>query len=81
MQKDDNIGHSVTYDIKKVYLYLVSDKSWKVCPGHSNGVTYMSLNNRAYDSEWVTTDSTLFKLHILYAKSIAFMSKHIHSLP
>ena len=23
--KDDNIGHSVTYDIKKVYLCLVSD--------------------------------------------------------
>ena len=24
-EKDDNIGHSVTYDIRKVYLCLVSE--------------------------------------------------------
>ena len=33
----------------------MSDESWKVCPECSNEVTYVSLNNRVYDSESVTT--------------------------
>ena len=71
--KDYNIVHSVTYDIKKVYLSLVSDKSWKVCPEQSNGVMYMSLNNRVYDSELVTMTIlilityTLCKKYCMYA--------------
>ena len=38
-----------------MYLYLVCDKSWKVCPKHSNEVTDMSLYNSIYYTESVTT--------------------------
>ena len=72
--KDDNIRHSVTYDIKKVYLCLVSDKSWKVCPDYSNDVTYMSLNNRIYDSEPVT-------MTIHYFNYIHSIQKLLHVCP
>ena len=62
------------------YLCLLSDKSWKVCQEQSNGVIAISLNNRVYDSELVTT-----KIFILitytFVKSVAFMSKDINSLP
>ena len=40
----------------------------------------MSLYNRVYDSESVTTTIHDLKLHTLYAKNIACMSTHIHSL-
>ena len=79
--KDENIRHSVIYDIKEVYLWLVSDWSWKVCPGHSNEFTYMSLNNRVYDSESVTMTIRYFNYIHFMQKTIACMSKHIHSLP
>ena len=46
----------------------MSDKSWKVCQEQNNGVTDISLNNRVYDSELITTK-------ILYFNYIHFMQK------
>ena len=54
-----------------VYLYLVCDKSWKVCPEHSNEVTDMSLYNSIYYTESVTT-----KIHDLHY--IHFMPKILY---
>ena len=71
---DYNIGPSVPYYIKKVYLCLVSDKSCKVCQEQGNGVTYMSLNNIVYDSELVTST-------ILYFNYIHFMQNVLHLCP
>ena len=60
--------------MKKVYLHLVSDYSWKVCTEQSNRVTDMSLNNRVYDSELVT-------MTILHFHDIHFMQKILYVCP
>ena len=57
--------------ISKVYLHLVCDKSWKVCPEHSNEVTYISLYNSIYDSESATI--TIHDLNYIH-----FMQKILH---
>ena len=54
-----------------MYLYLVCDYSWKVCPECSHEVTCMSLYNRVYDSESVTT--TIHDLNYIH-----FMQKILH---
>ena len=65
---------------QKMYLYLVCDESWKVCPEHSNEVTDMSLYNSVYDTEWVTTIiHDLNYIHFMQ-KNIVCMSTHIHAL-
>ena len=56
------------------YLYLVSDKSWKVCQEQINGVNAVSLNSRVYESELVT-------LKILYFNYIHFMQNVSHLCP
>ena len=56
------------------YLCLVSDTSWKVCEEQCNGVTDMSLNNRVYDSELVTTK-------LFYCSNIHFMQKVLGLCP
>ena len=38
-----------------MYLYLVCDESWKVCPEYNNDIADMSLYNSVYDTELVTT--------------------------
>ena len=56
------------------------DKSWTVCPEHSNEVTDMSLYNSVYDTESVTTIiHDLNYIHFMQ-KSIVCMSTHIHAL-
>ena len=63
-----------------MYLYLVCDESWKVCPEHSNEVTDMSLYNSVYDTESVTTIiHDLNYIHFMQ-KYIVCMSTHIHAL-
>ena len=74
---DDNIGHYITYDSKKVYLCLVCDKSWKVCPEHSNEVTDMSLYNSIYYTESVTT--IIDDLHYMhFIPKILYVCLHIY---
>ena len=62
---------------QKVYLYLVCDKSWKVCPEHSNEVTDMSLYNSIYYTESVTT--IIHDLnYIHFMQKILYVCLHIY---
>ena len=65
---------------QKVYLYLLCDESWTLCPEHSNEVTDMSLYNSVYDTESVTTIiHDLNYIHFIQ-KTIVCMSTHVHAL-
>ena len=58
------------------YLWLVSDKSWKVRQEQSNGVTYISLHNRVYDSELVTTKILYFNYIHLCKKCCIYVQTY-----
>ena len=47
--KDDNIGHSVTYDIKKCTCAQCLTRVGKYVQSTVKELPYMSLNNRVYD--------------------------------